>query len=143
MLRGAWLMFALAVVMLPQAASAASVDITGDEPRRAVTIVAEDSTVEQVLQALASKYGFKIKGIEHAGTGEALSATISGSLHEVVTRLLRNWNYMVVRSPDNASGIERVMILDASYGTARSKFMAPSGNGADELMQALSGGATE
>jgi hypothetical protein len=120
-------------------AHAATVDIKGDEARKAVTVVAEESTVGQILQDLAGKYGFKIMGIEHAGAAETVSAQMTGSLSVVVERLLRNWNYLIVRSRDNASGIESITILDAKYGAAPSKH-APADQREDPML-AIEGGA--
>ena len=131
----AWVVIMLA---LGVAAHAETVYIAGDEPRRTITVNAENSSAEQILQRLADKYGFKIKGIEHASPAEVISTKMAGSLHDVVDRLLRNRNHMIVRSPSNASGIESVMILDANYGAAASKFM-PAANQTEDFMQALSG----
>ena len=137
--RRGWLAAGLVLFTLAPPAHAATVDIKGDEARKAVTVVAEESTVGQILQDLAGKYGFKIKGIKHAGAAETVSAKMTGSLSVVVGRLLRNWNYLIVRSPDNASGIESIMILDAKYGAAPSKH-APA-NQPEDPMLAIEGGA--
>lgn len=131
---------ALAVVILPPAACAASVVVSGDDPKGAVTVVAEDSTVDEILRELAQKYGFQIKGTGN-GAGDTLSIKLSGSLYEVVARLLRNRNVMIVRSAGNASGIEKLTIIDANYGASPTAAgQNPSNNGAEELLQALSGG---
>ncbi len=71
-----------------------------------------------MLEDLRKRYGFEVLGLENATRGEALSATMTGSLQSVIERLLRNWNHMIVRSPDNKSGIAKVMILNATYGAA-------------------------
>lgn len=76
---------------------------------------------DQILKELASRYGFRIKGVQNVGVGELLSQKMSGRLDEVVGRLLRNWNHMVVRSPDSPCGIEAVMILNKNYGTGPAK----------------------
>jgi hypothetical protein len=132
--------FAIILLAFVAPASAATLAINGDAPKQNITVVAESATVDGVLQELAARYGFEIKGLEHLGTGEALSAKMSGSLYDVLSRLLRNRNYMIVRSPDKATGVARVMILDASYGAARTKAaQIQSGEGAEELLQALSG----
>lgn len=129
----------LVLLTLAPPARAATVDIKGDEPRKVVTVVAEELTVGQILQDLADKYGFKIEGIQNVGAAETGSAKMTGSLYLVVGRLLRNWNYLIVRSPDNVSGIKSIMIYDAKHGVAPSKD-APAKQGED-LSQAIEGGA--
>jgi hypothetical protein len=127
----------LASIAFTCTAYAAAVDITGDEPRKAITVKAENSTADEILKRLADKYGFRIKAIEHATSTDLMSATLSGSLQEVIVRLLRNRNHMIVRSPNNASGIDSVMILDESYGAAPSTLMP--GHQADDVAQGQTG----
>jgi hypothetical protein len=104
---------------------AASMTIDGDSPRESVTLTVEDAPVDMVLESLRTKYGFEIGGLENANQGgDALSITLSGSLYNIIERLLRNRNHVIVRSPDNVSGIEKVMILDASYGAGPPKASA-------------------
>jgi hypothetical protein len=111
----------LCVLCVPLPASALVID--GNEPKQKITVVPENSTVEHILQDLSARYGFEIKGIENVGAGDTLSPTLTGSLHEVLVRLLRNRNYVIVRSPENASGIAKVMILDSNYGAAPTKIV--------------------
>jgi len=133
------LILSIASIALSGAAHAADVRITGDDPRNTIAISAENSRVNEILQSLAGKYGFKIKGIEHVGAAETITTDLSGSLPEVLARLLRNRNHMIVRSPDNTSGIESVMILNANYGAGSSKFV-PRGPDQD-FMQQFAGAA--
>jgi len=128
----------LVLLALAPPAHAATVDTKDDEARKTITVVAEESTVRQILLHLAGKYGFKIEGIQHAGAAETVSAKMTGSLSDVVARLLRNCNYLIVRSPDDAGGIESVMILDAKYGVAPSAY-APADQGKDPT-SAIEGG---
>jgi hypothetical protein len=111
--------FAFVVLCVPLPASALVID--GDEPKQMITVVAESSTVDRILRDLSARYGFEIKGIENVGAADTVPPTVSGSLYDVLVRLLRNRNYVIVRSPENASGIAKVMILDASYGAAPTK----------------------
>jgi len=113
--------FAFVVLCVPLPASALVID--GDEPKQMITVVAESSTVDRILRDLSARYGFEIKGIENVGAADAVPPTVSGSLYDVLVRLLRNRNYVIVRSQENASGIAKVMILDASYGAAPTKAM--------------------
>lgn len=100
---------------------AAGVTIDGDEPGREVTVTMENASVDAVLKELHEKYGFDVEGLKHATAGEVLNATLSGSLSDVITRLLRNWNHVIVRSDQAPTGIRKVVIIDAAYGTTASK----------------------
>jgi hypothetical protein len=97
-------------------AQAAGVRMSGSAPRQDVTVTINDATVDIVLDQLRKRYSFEVSGLENAAQGEAISTTMSGSLYSVIERLLRNWNHMIVRSPDNKSGIAQLVILNSSYG---------------------------
>jgi hypothetical protein len=111
----------LCVLCVPLPAAALVID--GNEPKQKITVVPENSTVVRILQDLSARYGFEIKGIENVGAGDTLSPTLTGSLYDVLVRLLRNRNYVIVRSPENASGIAKIMILDSNYGAAPTKIV--------------------
>lgn len=122
-------------------ALAADVTIDGESPRQSIMLVVEDAPVETILENLREKYGFEIGGIERAiQRSDPLSLKLSGSLYSILERLLRNRNHVIVRSPDNLSGIEKVMILDADYGSGQPKASARGGSdGAPgKLLQAYS-----
>jgi hypothetical protein len=116
MLRLGTTAFFVACLLSSGPLEAATVKVTGDTPRQDITVSIEDAKVDAVLEDLRKRYGFEVAGLENATHGDALSATMSGSLQNVIERLLRNWNYVIVRSPDNESGIAKVMILNATYG---------------------------
>jgi hypothetical protein len=122
-------------------ALAASVTVSGESPGGAITLTIEDATVDLVLEDLRKKYGFEVGGLEHARSGDAVSATMSGSLRSILERLLRNRNHLIVRSPDNESGIAKVVILDSAYGSTQSiEQKGASGSAPSKLLQAFSGG---
>ena len=51
---------------------------------------------------------------------------------------------MIVRSPDNESGIAKVMILNATYGAGPSRpTVGANGEGSDKLLQALTGSGVD
>lgn len=121
---------------------AASIVIDGDDPRRSITVTIDSATVDLVLKDLQAKYGFDVGGLQNANKGEPISATISGDLHGVLARLLRNWNYLIVRSPKSGSQIAKVVIIDGNYGANPAKGAQRAGGEEppDKMMQALSGG---
>ena len=121
-LRVGWAALALSCLLSQGAAQAANVTIIGTDPRQNITVTVEDATVDFVLDDLHKKFGFELADLPpNIGGGEAQTVTLSGNLHVVLERLLRNWNHMIVRSPDNQSGIAKVMILNATYGAGPSR----------------------
>lgn len=114
------------LLLLQLPAYAASITINGQDPRENVTVTIEEETVDVVLNELRSKYNFEVRGLQHAKKDDPISATLSGSLHSVLERLLRNWNYVIVRSATAESGIEKVVIIDAKFGNLPSKAAGPS-----------------
>ncbi|WP_088344853.1 MULTISPECIES: hypothetical protein [Rhodomicrobium] len=80
-------------------------------PRQSITLRIRDVTVVGVLRELRQTYGFEIAGLAEADQGEAIAASMSGSLYDVLARLLRNRDHVIVRSAENASGVEKVILL--------------------------------
>jgi hypothetical protein len=118
---------------------AAGVTVSGDSPRD-ITVAIDNTTVDLVVEDLCKRYGFEVGGLQYANKGDPLTATMSGSLQSILERLLRNWNYMIVRSSDNESGIVKVLILDAAYGASPTKVgQATAGADANKVLQALTG----
>ena len=144
-LRVGWALLALSCLLSQSAAQAANVTITGNDPRQNITVTVEDATVDFVLDNLHKKFGFELAGLPpNIAGGEAQTVTLSGNLHVILERLLRNWNHMIVRSPDNESGIVEVKILNAAYGAGPSRpTVGANGDGSDKLLQALTGEGME
>ncbi|SFV29571.1 hypothetical protein [Hyphomicrobium facile] len=116
------LIVACVFLLRAQPSLAASLTVAGDSPRESVTLTIEDMAVGGILQNLSEKYGFEILGIEKVDEGgDTLSATLSGDLHSILERLLRNRNHVIVRSTDTVSGIEKVIVIDAVYGARQAK----------------------
>jgi hypothetical protein len=141
MSRLGWTAIAICWLVSQSAVQAATITVSGEDPRRDITLTVENATVNLVLEDLHKRYGFEVGGLQNTDNGEAQSITMSGSLQSILERLLRNWNHMIVRSTDNESGIAKVMILNSTYGAAPS---SPArghlrGNENDRLMQALTG----
>jgi len=139
--RWLWRFLAAICIAVPTELPAASVTVTGDDPRQTIRVTIEDATMDYVVADLRKKYGFDVSGLSNDNRGEPQTMTISGSLQSVLERLLRNWNHMIVRSPDNTSGIAKVMILNSVYGAAPSSLVQnPTGSGDTTQLQALGGG---
>ena len=140
-LRVVWAAAALCCLLSQGAAHAANVTITDGDPRQKITVTIEDATVDFVLNELRKKFGFELAELpQNIAGGEAHTVTLSGNLYVVLERLLRNWNHLIVSSPDNKSGIEKVNILNSPYGAGPSKpTVGANGEGSDKLLQALTG----
>jgi hypothetical protein len=134
-----WSSFVAAYLLWQTPLHAASVTIDGDDPRGSIKVTIENATVDLVLADLQKKYSFDVGGLQYANKSEPISATMSGDLRTVLERLLRNWNYMVVRSPKGDGSIERVTIIDDKFGTLPSKGgQQAGGDGHEKTMQAQS-----
>ena len=113
-----WTALLLSCLLSAPTVHAGTISIDGDDPRSRITVTIESAKVDHVLRDFGETYGFEIKGLNYARRADALTATMSGSLEDIMRRLLRNWNYMIVSSPDNKSGIKEVTILNAAYGSS-------------------------
>jgi hypothetical protein len=141
MARGAFTACVIGCLLAPVPALAAGVSVTGDDPRQSITVMIEDATIDVVLKDLHGRYGFEMLGLENVKKGEALSGTMTGSLHSILERLLRNWNHMIELTPEEGSGVAKVMILNASFGAAPNPGADGRASGFDPAghIQALSG----
>lgn len=96
---------------------AEGVQVAGDDSGKHVSIRINNATLDAVLAELHKRYGFAIEGLSNVQSDE-FSEVLDGSLDDVLERLLRNWNHMIVHSAGNRSGISKVMILNSDYGIA-------------------------
>jgi hypothetical protein len=114
--------------------AAATIAIDGHEPRDRVTVTIQDMSIGAALRDIGRTYGFEIKGAL-ADDNEAVSTTISGDLEDVLTRLLRNVNHVIVRSPDNRSGIEKVIIMGTGSAPQPSSSQGMTDEGRSQVGQ--------
>ncbi len=56
------------------------------------------------------KYGVALAGDGEAGTDSPITLTLEGNLPTILDRLLRNQNYMIVRSKTNVTGVEKILV---------------------------------
>lgn len=102
-------------------ASAGTVTVSGEDPSASISVTVENASVADVLAELREKFDFEVEDLAHAGTDEAFDAKLSGNLVDVLQRLLRNRNHVIVRSAEAASGISRVVIINDKIGKAASQ----------------------
>jgi hypothetical protein len=86
------------------------VTIESANPAQSIKIDVDNGTIRDVLQALRDKYGVELAGDGEAGSNGPMTVTLQGSLPVILERLLRNQNYMIVRSKKNVTGVEKILI---------------------------------
>jgi hypothetical protein len=106
--------FVCGLLLSSQPVRAAAITVEGDAPLKRITVTIEGATLNNVVRELSQKYGFEAQGLDNMNSTAPLSATMSGSLRSVLEALLRNCNYLLVRSTDNKSGVKRVIILNCT-----------------------------
>jgi hypothetical protein len=80
-------------------ASAAHAEVRVSGAADAVTIETQEATLDQVLAALRTSFGFRYRS---AGTlNGVISGTYSGSLSRVIARLLEGHSYVIQSSQNN------------------------------------------
>ena len=111
-----WAIFAFGCSLMLPALHAEPLKIDGDSPRKRITVTMDNAKMDSILKGFSEVYGFEIKGIENTRQGDPISASMTGSLRDLLGRLLRNRNHLIVYSSDSTSGVEKVVILDSTYG---------------------------
>ena len=107
-----------------QAVRAATVTVEGEAPLNSITVTTVGATLTDVVRELSQKYGFEVQGLDDMKSTGSLPATMSGSLRSILEGLLHDCNYMLVRSSDNTSGIEKIIIVNCARGAAPSPLRA-------------------
>jgi hypothetical protein len=87
----------------------------------------KDASVDEVLEALAARFGLKIERERRTAEPARFSGRIQGSLDHVLERILRHESHIIVRSPSSPGGIGRVAVLGANQSAKASLPAAPGG----------------
>jgi hypothetical protein len=113
----------LFVCLLGQATPlrAEGVTINGEHPAQKIDMNIDNAPLGEVLKALHEKYGIEVAGVDDANADDPISMTISGNLPSILERLLRNRNYMLVRSHKNITGVEKILITAVTHDDAAPK----------------------
>jgi hypothetical protein len=109
----------------PAPLHAEGVTVEGDHPAIKIDIKVDDEPIATVLETLHKKYGIEISGADKLEADDPISMTLSGNLPAILERLLRNQNYMIVRSWKNPTGVVKIMISRASHHDASEKPAPP------------------
>jgi hypothetical protein len=104
---------------VPSAAAppAATITMTCKDRQQHISVELQNAALPAVLDKLGKCFDFEVGGLQNAQRGETLSTTLSGTLPHILTRLLRNRNYVIVRS--SAGDVTRLAILNPDYGDRR------------------------
>ena len=101
-------------------AFSANVKIKGSDPQQNLVIETSDANLSDVLNNISETFNFKVKGLHKVANSDRYSITYRGKLNDILQRLLRNRNYMIIRSADSNKTIERLVILNNKSGSAPS-----------------------
>jgi len=118
---------ALAVVMLTAGAVHAEVRVNGDAG--AVQVDATGASVDEVLSALGTAFPVRVK--TSMALDRAVSGTFTGSLAQILSRMLQGYNYFIRRQDTE---IEVTVI--ASQGNRAAALARPPPTPAMSLSQA-------
>jgi hypothetical protein len=81
-----------------------------------VVVETRDANVGEVLEALSARFAFAVEGHARAGRAMRYTGPLHGSLDQLIERLLRHEEHVVVRSAKAAAGVSRVIFLEAKGG---------------------------
>lgn len=99
------------LLLFPQSGlRAEGVTIEGNNPRQSIKLTIDASTMADALQAIHEKFGIEITGSDSISDDDPITTTYSGSLASIVNRLLRNQNFVIVRSSKASADIEKIQI---------------------------------
>jgi hypothetical protein len=112
-------------------AKAAEVSIEENSSPGTFKVTLDNASVADVLQTLHEKYGVEVQGLDDLADTDPVSAEYSGRLPDILSRLLRNQNFSIVRSNSRPTGITKVFIASskASVGKGGSEGPPPKGSG--------------
>jgi hypothetical protein len=104
----------LSLLLAPGWAGEARLVHAGSPDR--VVVETRDANADEVLEVLSSRFAFAVVGHARAGRDMRYSGPLHGSLDQLIERLLRHEEHVVVRSAEAAAGVSRVIFLDAKGG---------------------------
>lgn len=111
---------ASAVLAAAFIAPLAQADITATRSGETWQVNAEGERLSEVLSAIQSEAGFRLVGLDRLEEDPAVDTELTGSLAEVMARLLQGYDYAVVygETPETEGEIQRLVLLSGRAGTA-------------------------
>ncbi len=107
-------------------ASAQNIRIEGTNPSDNLVVNVDEARLGDVLLELAKTFKFNIEGLEESTPGAEFSAQFTGNLEKILLHLLKNTNHLIVRMPNNAAGIAKIVIIEDNQ---RESTTTPSSGG--------------
>lgn len=77
---------------------------------RQIVVTASHVQIGRVIEKLAGEFGFTIEGASHLRSSGTVEGQMSGPLHRVLARLLRNNNHLIVYSAERDHRVARLII---------------------------------
>lgn len=90
---------------------AQSIKITKSTTHSDLELWVKDASLEQILKRLGALYKFEVKSGTASARDERISTSYHGSLSQILQRLLRHRNHMIVQS-GSGQKIHRVVLLN-------------------------------
>lgn len=106
------------------AGQARLVEEAGADRADRVVVETSDASVDEVLAALAAHFGFAVERNAPSGQTVRYSGRLSGSLDQLLERLLRHEGHVIVRSAEARGGIARVVLMETKGGTTPAPTLA-------------------
>ena len=125
MLAAIGLACALLILLIGHQPASAAVVIEGDEQSE-IEVSIESEPLAATIDALATKFGVETEGIEHLSKADPMTGSFQGSFKDVIARLLKNWNHVIVLEPDDPARVEKIIILNDSQGSRPPASKAPA-----------------
>lgn len=106
--------------VLAQSVSHAASEMVPDQAIQERIAISRTETT-QALKKLSRLHGFDVAGLSKIGGRELTTVPLAGRLDDILERLLRNFNYLIVRTAAGGGEIRRIIILNSSGGAGRSR----------------------
>ncbi len=119
------LVYALLSFSTAYGPASAGVLIEGDDQSE-IEIIIEQEPLAVTIETLAAKFDIVIEGIVHTAKAEPVTASIQGSVKDVLARLLKNWNHAIVLDADDPTRVEKIIILNDAQGSRPPAPTAPA-----------------
>jgi len=111
---------AAAIVFAAATGSTAFADITASQDAGVWQVSAEGEALSEVLSAIQAEAGFRLVGADRLVEDNPVNADLSGSLDDVLARLLSGFDYALVygETPETRDQLQRVVLLSGRSGDA-------------------------
>ncbi|HAQ33954.1 MAG: hypothetical protein CMF74_15275 [Maricaulis sp.] len=98
----------------------AQADVSATRTDNTWQVSSDGERLSEVLSAIQSEAGFRLVGLDRLEDDPAVETDLSGSLPDVISRLLQGYDYAVVygETPETEGEIQRLVLLSGRAGSA-------------------------